>query len=483
LDLKSTSSGFLETPDKNGRRYTNVAISICCILTRAYVLSHEKKKGDIVMEMDERVREIDPIGSILKFPVKGLVAIAVLLLLLIFFGRQIVETVGKGTYQVKQAAITGTMSAKMTPGMWLQLFGDVTTWPKAETFFFTHDRDVPDDVLSDTSIEVRFNDGSLCDISGTLRIIMPTTEEQVLALVTERGHRAYKDLQAKLIQPHVRNVLRTTANLMSARDSYSDKRIQYVTWARDQIENGIYETETEIREVRDLVSGEMVKRSFQVIKMEGGTPVCQQNPLAGSGITIKSFEVKQFVYARKVQEQIATQQEALMAVATAKAEAERAEQDKLTIEAKGKAKVAQAKYEKEQEKIRAVVDAQKEKEVAETLAQKDLAVAKLRKQAAEQEKQRSILLGQGEGERKRLILLADGALQQKLSTYERVMEIWANAYAKRKVPSVMMGGGGAGGDSSNVDQNALLFNQALSLMALKQIGLDLTIPEGAKAGR
>ena len=33
------------------------------------------------------------------------------------------ETVEKGTYQVKQAAVSGSMSAKMTPGLWIQMFG------------------------------------------------------------------------------------------------------------------------------------------------------------------------------------------------------------------------------------------------------------------------------------------------------------------------------------------------------------------------
>ena len=61
-----------------------------------------------------------------------------------------VDTVEKGTYQVKQAAITGTMDAKMTPGLWLQLWGDIDPWQKAETFFFTHDNDTEGDVDIDT---------------------------------------------------------------------------------------------------------------------------------------------------------------------------------------------------------------------------------------------------------------------------------------------------------------------------------------------
>ena len=63
----------------------------------------------------------------------------VLLIFLLYSVGAIFETVKKGTYQIKQAAITGTMSAKMTPGLWLQLWGDIQTWSKAETFYFTAD--------------------------------------------------------------------------------------------------------------------------------------------------------------------------------------------------------------------------------------------------------------------------------------------------------------------------------------------------------
>jgi hypothetical protein len=53
----------------------------------------------------------------------------------------LVETVDKGTYHIKQAAVVGTLSAKMKPGMYAQMFGDITVWPVAETFFFTADSD------------------------------------------------------------------------------------------------------------------------------------------------------------------------------------------------------------------------------------------------------------------------------------------------------------------------------------------------------
>lgn len=50
-----------------------------------------------------------------------------------------------------------------------------------------------------------------------------------------------------------------------------------------------------------------------------------------------------------------------MGVATAKANAAKAEADKITAEATGQAAVMTAKYEKEKEKVQAVVRAQQEK--------------------------------------------------------------------------------------------------------------------------
>ena len=57
----------------------------------------------------------------------------------VVLGKGLVETVANGTYQIRQMVITGTMKAKMEPGMWLRLFSDIKTWPKAQTFFFTKD--------------------------------------------------------------------------------------------------------------------------------------------------------------------------------------------------------------------------------------------------------------------------------------------------------------------------------------------------------
>lgn len=401
------------------------------------------------------------------------VVFMVLFFIGLFSVPKIIETVEKGTYQIKQAAISGTMTAKMSPGLWMQYWGDIDTWPKAETFFFTHDKDTKDDVDADSSIEVRFQDGSVCKISGTARVIMPTSPQDAINLVINRNHKTYKDLEQKLILPTIRNVLRSTANLMTARESYSVKRLDFVTFARDQIENGVYQTEESVKEIEDLVTGEKVRKEVKAILRKGGVPLYQANPMGDTGIRLVNFEIKSFRYENKVRNQIGKQQEARMNVETAKAKAEEARQRELQTVAEGLAAVAKAKYEKEQEKVRAVVDAEKDKEVAILQASKKLEEAKLLKLAAKENKLANILDGQGLAEKKRLILAADGALEQKLATYKAVQNRYAAAIENYKgnwVPTVMTGGTSGGNGNA-----AMTMIEALSIKALKDLALDLEV--------
>jgi len=430
--------------------------------------------------------------------IKKVSSISVLLAIVIFgliFMPQLIDTVDKGTYQIKQAAVSGKMSAKMTPGIWMQMFGDIDVWPKAQTFFFTHDNDVKGDVDADKSIEVRFNDGSICNISGTARILMPTSEAAAIHLVTELGHRTYADVESKLIKPTVRNVLRHTANLMNATESYMTKRGEFIRYARDQITNGLYETDTTTKQIKDLVSGEMTWKEITIIKMKDGKPIYQFNPLAGTDIGIKNFEVKKFKYKDKVKEQISKQQTARMAVATAKAKAQEAEQDKLTIEAQGKARVAKAEYAELEKKAIVIVQAERDKETALIKSNKEKEMAAISKEkaiieatkkkevaaldakAAYEEKKANILRGDGEAHRKRVVMKADGALEKKLAAWLSAQEVYAREFGKQKwVPNIQMGTTGDTTGGGAVSQ----FMDLLSAKAAKELALDLDMNMGNK---
>jgi len=422
--------------------------------------------------MEEPVKETSKI----KKGTVSLILLGLTVLITLALGNSIVETVEKGTYQIKQAAITGEMTAHMTPGMYCQCFGDIQIWPKAFTKFFTADKEEgTEDSHEDHSISVRFNDGSTARISGTMRVGLPHLDERAIELITSFGFQGVDDVSEKLIKPILRNALRNTANLMSARESYAEKRNQFVSWAWDQIQHGMYRTKARREVVRDPTTGEEVTKVFNEIMFDKktGMPIREQNPMHGMGLTVSNFEIKDFIYSGKVRDQIQQQQENIMAIETAKAEALKAEQQEKTAEMKGKAAVTKAQYEKEEEKIRAVVDAKKEKEVAELRAHKELEVAKLQKKAAVEQKQREILLGQGESERKKLIMKADGALARKLEAWKEVNFRYAEAIEKYKgqwVPTVVMGK-----DNSKSSNGAQDLINMLSVKTARELALDMKI--------
>lgn len=451
--------------------------------------------------------EIAKENGVTKKKIAGVLLSLAAIIFVLVVGDNLAQTVEKGTYDIKQAAVSGTLTAKMTPGMYGQWFGDVTTWPKADTFYFT--ADLTEGKKIDQSISVQFNDGSKCKISGSVRVITPVTEEKAIALIAKHGYQSYPALELDLILKIVRNSLRRSANLMTARESYAEKRADFTTWTWDQIENGRFQTIEKQVTVKDLTTGQEVTKVIKEIKTDdAGEPIRDPNPLEDLGITLSNFEIKEFVYEPRVVKQITQQQERLMAVATAKAEASKAEQDAKTAEQIGKKKVMEAQYEEEEKRKRAVVQAQarvdvetqskleaeikasKDKEVSLIAATKNKEVviiqanqqreaaeigleeAKLRASAvvatAEGAKTAQVL----EAEGRKALLEADNALGDKLKAWIDINQVWAAAYAKRNVPSTIFGAS-ENGAGSQFDASA--FMQILTAKAAADLDVDVSV--------
>ncbi len=115
--------------------------------------------------------------------------------------------------------------------------------------------------------------------------------------------------------------------------------------------------------------------------------------------------------------------------------------------------------------------------MAELHAEKQKRVAELDADAATFEKAANIARGEGEAQRKRAVLAADGALDQKLTAWVNAQKYWADAYSTRKVPQMYLAGSGG----KSPDQSTLNMNTMMSVWLANQIGLDLTMKKGAKA--
>lgn len=417
-----------------------------------------------------------------------LIVVAIVVLALLGLSGGIIEIVPAGNYHICQSIFNGNLSPQMKPGPYIQMFGKVFDYPVADTFYFTKDAEGG---KGDYSIHVQFLDGSTCDISGTCRVEYPKTEKEAIALLQDHGFRTANDVEERLILPVVRRSLMMSANFITAKESYSDKRAEFINEAWDQIENGVYVTkEKEVKET-DLLSGQLVTRirKTKITDEKSGKILREKNPLEGLGLKLTNFEIKQFVYSDEVTKQIKAQQEALMGVQTAKANAQKSEQEAISAEAMGKANVMKSKYEKEQEKIKAVVAAEQEKEVAETnakkekevaiidatkkleVSEKDRQTAEINFKIAELEKKSMLEKAEGEATYKNKVFMADGGLLPKLNAMVAIQKEYAEAFAVRKTPTIVSGGS----SKTGTDGDVITFMELLTAKTAKDLALDLEV--------
>ncbi|MCG3205638.1 MAG: hypothetical protein KCHDKBKB_02360 [Elusimicrobia bacterium] len=370
---------------------------------------------------------------------------------------QLFETVQAGNYAIKQAAVSGKMTAFTASGMFFQGFGDVFKYKAADILYFSKHEDEGREV--DEAVEVRFNDGATATVTGNVRFELPNNPEQLIEI--HRKFRSYGSLVKDTLKQVVGESVILTAALMSAEESYTTKRAEFSQMAYDQVKNGVYLTEADDIETKDTKTGETTKR--QVVRIQRGedkNPLRKESVLEQYGIRVTQFVIKEIDYQKEVHNTINSKQDALMKTVQAKAEAEKAQQDRLTAEEVGKKNVAVAKYEQEVEKAKAI-----------TAAEKELAVAELNKKAAEQYKLTQILKAEGDAEYRRKIMLADGALEKKLNAYIETQKAWADAMANMKqpvVPNVVSGGGSGGTGNSVVNMMELM-----GIKAARDLQLDL----------
>ncbi len=385
---------------------------------------------------------------------------------------------------VVQAPFSGKLTVYTTAGRKWQGWGTCTHYRKSTQFWFSEAKDQGGD--SDQSIRIRFNDGGHAQVSGAARFDLPLDTQSVLDIHQTFGSQnaVYHDL----IRPVMEKSVYLTGPLLSSQESYSEKRSDMINFIEDQATHGIYQTEPAYKEIDDIITGQKKwVTTVDLKKSKDGVVLRQEaSPLERFHIHLYNITLNDIAYENIVNEQIATQQKAKMAVQIAMTNTKKAEQDVLTYAKQGEAAATKSKWDQEVEKATEVTRAQKDKAVAETKAAQDksvaetnaqqrLAVAELDRQAAEQKKQEQILLGEGESKRRQLVMAADGALSVKLATYERVQNAYAGAlagYRGNLVPTIIMGGSSGGQPGSVADLMSLI-----QAKTARDLQLDLGLPK------
>lgn len=406
-----------------------------------------------------------------------IVVVVMALIVITLFSSHIVETNNAGYMQVKQAAWTGTLTCKIEPGLYFQNFGDIRTYEEASTFYFTADNEMGEQ--RDQSLQTQFYDGAKARVSGSVRVLLPNDNCESMIEI----HKKFKSMEGvmdRLVLPAMRKALFASGPHMTAAESYAERRNEFAALIEDQLLYGVIATEKEPTNIVDPITGEektvyMVKKvtcDRDDVKCVGGFERKQKSVFHEFNISLTNFVVDDVVYSKQVLEQIERQRKARMDIITQEAEARQAEARAKKAKSEAEAAIEETRAKEEVEKTQRIVKAEADKAESVLQAQKKRDVAKLDKEAAEFEKQREILLGEGEATRKRLVMQADGALKQKLEAWTDAQKAWADAYSKRNVPSTVFGGSSGSGHG---DSDVQKFLQLMSVKAARDLSLDMGV--------
>lgn len=386
----------------------------------------------------------------------------VLLIIALSMSSRLLENVPADQIVIIQDPVDGDLHFHTEQGLKYQNFGTTTSYNKRFQYWFTAKSDQGEDF--DQSIRMRFNDGGHANVSGSCSIELPLTKADLEELHIKYG--SDEAIINELIRPTLEKAIYMTGPLMSSKESYADKRNIMISYIEDQATKGVYRTISREAKIIDQMTGtEKIATVVEPVRDPVTDEIIrsEESPLARFNVKVYNLSINEIKYDDNVEKQINVQQQAIMDVQTAIAEAKKAEQDAIKAEQEGIALAATAKWEREVDKAKAVV-----------AAQERLEVATLDNQTAEQRKQENIKLGEGEAQRKQLVMAADGALEKKLATYKEVMTVAFQEIGKQKwVPDTQINSGGNGVKSGGPMMDLVTM---VNTKILRDLSLDMSVP-------
>ena len=217
--------------------------------------------------------------------------IAVIMLIL---GSRLFETNKVGHVQVKQAAVSGTMTVRSSPGTYSQMFGDITDYLYSDAIYLSSEDLDGGEGMESQAIDVLFPDGS-CDVDFVGQYEVRADHSTWLKIKERYPSQA---ALKSMVRQQVVEVITNTASLMNAEDAYSSKRSDFIRLCREQLINGLYKPTYVV--VYDTIQGGQVQetRIYDVdynIDADGNNvgAIISKEPLLGDyNIVFSQFNIK-----------------------------------------------------------------------------------------------------------------------------------------------------------------------------------------------
>lgn len=369
--------------------------------------------------------------------IAGLILGVVAITTVVSVAKELFETNNAGYFQVKQAAVSGSMTVIDQPGTYARLFGTITTYHISDMHYFSKSNLDGGAGGESDPIKVRFNDGGTADVSGAIKFRLPNDRDKRLRI--HQDFKGYSALKHDLIRQTVAEAMMQTATLMKAEESYSTRRSEFTSLVEDQIKNGIYETDSKEYKTADADGNELVEREVFVKRDAKGLPLIRKDsPLRFYGVEVLSFTIKEIDFDQTIDNLIQKKKEAEQQKVVARANAEKAKQDAITAREQGNARIATEKANQDVEKIKEV-----------TIAQKEFEVSKLRRSQAEQDAAAQVTQGKALAEVNRLKVQAGLTPLEKATIAKDTAIGVAHELAGLQLPKMMVLGGNGSGKATD----------------------------------
>lgn len=401
-------------------------------------------------------------------------------------------------YQQHVRTIFGTESAVLDTGWYFEGWGRATAWPKFITIANTNDPSATGSEIN-SPYRVRLADNWTGDVTQSTRFGIPNDTQLFLAMA--QTFRTPERLVSTTLMPGVNASIDSVANMFTMEEYYSGgQRDQFKSEFSDTIMFG----RAQVRQISLNQAGGIIQSArarannddatddsgsvgdtdvrrliMQKVTDANGEVIRVEHDYLQYGIVVNQAILENIDPDDEYERQINDRKQASSRRVVAREQRLEQEEQRLLAIQSGATDIARRQAEAQVDQIERTTNAETEKQLVLIDAgrmQEEAAIARdtagINLERARIDAESVTVAADAEAYAKEAILLADGALSQKLVAWVEAQRVWAAAAADLQVPSTVIGGSSESVNSINSAQTLM---DLLMVNTAKQLSLDPSI--------
>lgn len=400
----------------------------------------------------------------------------------------------------------GTESMKCNVGWYFSGWGTMVEWP--HSIAIQHLPEVEKEVITESSAVykvkgVRLADNWSGDVTQTTRFNIPTSDKEFLRMVNE--FRTPERLIQTALVPAVIAAIDTTANLFTMEEYYAGgMRDAFKKEFFDTISLGPALTEqiNDPQQLHRRVSANstsdvtadtnevVAETEIKIVEKKkdatGQDIRPNKNYFSQYGIVVTSATIQDLDPDQAYEDQIKLRKEAISRRVIARDQRLEQDEQRLLTISKSETEISKRQGEARVKQIEQTTDAETTKKLALIKANQQTEQAAIEKKTAEINLETTeinakatIVSAEADAKARQLAITADNALKTKIDAEIEIQKVWAEAFANRKVPQIVFGGGKDGAPVGANDEVQTFFN-LMNAQAAKSLSYDRSLENNIK---